>query len=392
MIIRPSREDDTCSWSGAEEGAAAPGHGTLRDAAAEATGPVTVLAPGTDVLTTRVRLPVRSRSRARTAVPWALEDRLADEVENLHFALGSPEGDHWPAAVIAHGVLRDLLGRCEEAGLDVQAVVPEPLALPMPASDAWTVLEEADWITVRMDADQGFSCEPELLAVVAAGEEQPARIEHHRVTAAPAADWPATFTEAVTGAPIHHVDAVAAFSEAGRPRINLLQGPFARNERRRQALRRWALPAGLAAALVLMAGIQAALEYRALGERQAELREQIQTVYARAFPDARETRDPRSQMQSRLRQMRGSGETPESGFPDMLLRAGRVIDERDGARLGALTWRSGALEMELSAGELPELDAIQRSLGDAGLNAELRGVDRQDERVHARLRITEEGA
>ena len=50
---------------------------------------VIVLVPATTVLTTTVDIPIRGGSRLQAALPFALEEHLADDVEDLHFAAGA---------------------------------------------------------------------------------------------------------------------------------------------------------------------------------------------------------------------------------------------------------------------------------------------------------------
>lgn len=392
ILIRPTPQSERCTWlllGSANDHAV--GHGELADAAAAASGrPATVLLPGTEVLLTRVRLPVRSRARARAAIPWALEDRLAEDVEALHFAIGSVNDGEWPVAVVARSCLAALLARCEASGLAVDAVVPEPLALPAPPTDQWQALETADQTIVRIDADIGFACEPDLLAVVAASEDPPQSVHvQHCADAAPG-EWPADFT--LDRAATHADAAVAALTAADPPRLNLLQGAFSRREKRLEQLRAWRLPAALAVALVCVSLVQAGISYVELGQRQAELEARIQAVYRETFPDARATRDPRTQMQSRLRALRGDGGDDGSRFAAMMLAAGEVVSAREGAQMMAAEWRNGTLDVEVRADELAALDAIQRGLGDRGMSTELSGVDRDGERVSARLRVREEAS
>lgn len=389
ILIRPSPQAERCSWrllDGADGGTV--GHGDLAAAAAAAAGrPATVLVPGTETLLTRVRLPVRSRSRARAAIPWALEERLAQDVEELHFALGSVADGEWPVAVVAHAWLADLLARCEAAGLAVDVVVPEPLALPEPMADQWQALETGGQVVVRMDADTGFACETDLLAVVAAAETPPEVVHVQRVADARPAAWPDTFTVGdaipITGDPL------VACTAADPPRLNLLQGVFSRREKNLERLRAWRLPAALAAALVLLSLVEAGISHVELGQRQVELEERVQALYRDTFPDARATQDPRAQMRSRLQALRGGGSGDDSRFTDMMLAAGEVISGRDGARMVAAEWRNGTLDLDVEADQLAELDAIQRGLGDRGMSTELSSVDRDGERVSGRLRVRE---
>jgi len=390
-LIRPL-PDDRWSWhgAGAADGAPVTGSGSLAAAAEQlAAAPVTLLVPGTDLLLTRVRLPVRSRSRARAAVPWALEDRLAEEVEALHFALGAMAADEWPVAVMARERLAAWLADCAAAGLEVQAAIPEPLALPAPVDGRWQVLVEDHCVTVRTGRTTGFACEPELLEVVAGAEEPPEGIDCLQVNAGEGAHWPPALADMVAASTERVTTPFAAFRGVAEAPVNLLQGSFSRTEKRLQMLRQWRLPAGLAAGLLAVGAVQGVLGYMELGQRQAELQQRIQSVFQEAFPEARATRDPRTQMETRLRAMRGEGRS-DSRFGDMLLRAGAVVNAQEGAELTALTWREGMLEVDVEAAALADLDAIQRGLGARGLPAELRSVDRRDDdRVSGRLRVTE---
>ncbi|WP_162937833.1 type II secretion system protein GspL [Indioceanicola profundi] len=54
-------------------------------------GQVVALAPGTEVLLRDVRLPPKGNALA--ALPFALEDELAVDLDRLHFALGAPRAD-----------------------------------------------------------------------------------------------------------------------------------------------------------------------------------------------------------------------------------------------------------------------------------------------------------
>ncbi|MBT8063156.1 MAG: type II secretion system protein GspL, partial [Gammaproteobacteria bacterium] len=119
--------------------------GPLENAAGEGAGlRVVALVPGTECLLTRVRIPGNKRQKLLRAVPYALEDQLSDEVENLHFALGDRDGDgQWPVAVISRAYLESLLETLSGAGLDVQQVIPEVLAIPYNQGD-YSVLVHND--------------------------------------------------------------------------------------------------------------------------------------------------------------------------------------------------------------------------------------------------------
>ena len=177
LIVRlAATEDDDCVWHDPE--GTISDRGPLSAAAETAAGRrVHLLVPGADVLITRVAVPATQRARAQAAIPWALEDRLVDAVESLHFALGRyHDSGEWSVAVVARRTLDAWLKRCAIAGIEPVSARPEPLALPAPATDEWMALEEAGSVIVRTAEDGGFACDPQMLMVVAGAREKPGRI------------------------------------------------------------------------------------------------------------------------------------------------------------------------------------------------------------------------
>lgn len=378
-------EDDDCTWR--DQDGVVSGRGSL-SAAAEAAGGrrVHLLVPGSDVLITRVAVPAAQRARARTAIPWALEDRLVDDVESLHFALGERhDTGEWSVAVVARRTLDAWLERCARAGIQPVSVCPEPLALPAPEAGEWVALEEPGAVIVRTADDGGFACEHGMLALASGAREKPTRI---RRLGAPVADWPPELAPAL-GPPEPVNDPAAVFTGAGG--IELLQGPYSRRERTGRQLRRWRLPAAIGAALLIVVGIHLALEYAGLGAREAQLRERMQAVFQQTFPDVQQVRDPRAQMAARLRSLRGEGDGG-ADFAGLLARAGGVLAESSGTRLSGLTWRGGTLELEIAADDLQALDRVQRGFTEVGLGAQLRGADRGEDGINGRITVTEGGA
>ena len=143
--------------------------GALADVAREASGQrIVVLVSGSDCLLTRVSIPGGSRQKLLRAVPYALEEQLSEEVENLHFAVGSTQEDGaWPVAVIGKSFMDSLTAELSEAGLDVQQVTPEALALPYNGGET-SVLVENDVALVRTGSTSGFAVDSDNLGLLLA--------------------------------------------------------------------------------------------------------------------------------------------------------------------------------------------------------------------------------
>ena len=186
LLRADSLPEDTWRWvrlgpEGTPEGSIS--IGPLAAAAREAAGlRAVVLVPGTECLLTQVQIPGRNRQKLLRAIPYALEDQLSDEVEQLHFAVGEQTPDEqWPVAVISRDYLASLLEMLTQAGLDVVQVIPEILVIPFNAGE-YSVLVSRDIALVRTGVASGFAVDSDNLGVLLAAqpreEDQPAPLVH----------------------------------------------------------------------------------------------------------------------------------------------------------------------------------------------------------------------
>lgn len=394
LYIRP--EDSPASqwrWRVLDDaGNPQPGRGALADAAGLAAGRrVVLLVPGERVLLTRVRVPLRARSRAAAAVPWALEDRLVADVETLHFALGGLDAEgEWSVAAVERAHLEACLHACTEAGLAPHVAVPEPLALPLPEAGGWTALEEGGRVVCRTGPATGFACPLPLLPAVCHSLETPESVDVQR--AGEPVDWPAPIDGSLRiGESL--ADPMQAFAAApDHDAIDLLQGPYSRRERIGRVWRRWRVPAALAAVLLVLLAVNWTVAYRELGQRQQALEAAAEQILRDAVPDVGRVVDPRVQLKNRLDALRGNDGGDETGLLTLLERTGPVLAKRDDVTLTALDWRNRTLDLSIEAEELPVVDRLQRDLQAAGLTVELRGVQREDETVRGEVRVEEPAA
>ncbi|MFP4132172.1 MAG: type II secretion system protein GspL, partial [Thiohalospira sp.] len=213
--------------------------------------PVRVLVPTDELWLARADLPAVSRTRLARAVPYALEDRLVDEVEDLHFALGGRNEAGVACAVVTRARMDAWLEALTRAGIRPRALVPDVLALPEPAEGEWTALAAGPDgpVVVRTGPEDGFTLEAEALAAVLEGAlappgggERPRRLR--------------LWVEGEEAAPElgEAVEVVVEKAREGAPGLlapramgglNLLQGDYSPREDWARRLRRWRLPAAL---------------------------------------------------------------------------------------------------------------------------------------------------
>ncbi len=121
-------------------------------------GPTTVLVPSEDVLTLAVDLPFATRRQREAALPFAVEEAVAEPLAALHCALGmelSPR--RHLAGMVRHARMRSWLAMLATADLDPAVVVPDALTLPVPTAGGWTVRTDDGRALVRTDQGTGFA-------------------------------------------------------------------------------------------------------------------------------------------------------------------------------------------------------------------------------------------
>ena len=249
FVLRLGRQPDRqVGWLVADDDGtrrSPPAAGTLEEASAAVQGrPVIVLVPATEALTMTVDLPIRRGPRLLAALPYALEEQIATDVETMHFAAGDKrESGRRPVAAISRDALDAWLESLSEVGIQPWKVVPENYGLAR-IPGTMSVLIDDDCVMFNDGEDLEFALDGAKPsdALVASGhleersDDAPPEQSGHLIVYCSAADeerlshdWIALRHE------LHSVDinllpdgalprlAVTVASGAG---VNLLQGRY----------------------------------------------------------------------------------------------------------------------------------------------------------------------
>ena len=397
LLLRGNLLDDQrWSWLHLDAAGVARGvihSGSLLDAAAEASGlRVIVLVSGIECLLTSVRVPGRKRKKLLQAVPYALEEQLSDDVEKLHFALGSQlEDGSWQVAITNKHYMESLMVTLGEAGLDVQHVLPEQLAVPLPESGN-SVLIDHDIAVVRDAEHTGYAIDCDNLGVVlAAGKQEDPDVQAvlQLYVEQDAAMPDLGEYQGETRVERYARDPLAVLSQGLDIRtLNLLQGKFSLSGELSRIWHPLRATAALLVAGVLISNAVMAVDYYRLSKESDQLKLQIEKTFKEAFPETRRLVNPRAQMQQKLDQLlqgQGSG----SRFLNLISQAGVVIKDMDGVKITGANYRSGRLDLDLNVGSLQLLDQLKQALAKSGsLSVEIQSATTEsDQRVKSRLRI-----
>jgi general secretion pathway protein L len=379
-----------------EDGRMAAASGDLAEIAGQVDGHrVIVLVPGAEVLLTSVVLPRGNRKRMLEAVPYALEESLAIEVEDQHFALGVAGKEAAQAvAVITRQRLAYWLDLLKNAGIEPAFMTPEVLAIPFQPARR-SILLDGGLALVRSGAQAGFALEVESLPLLltddAAEQERTPDLLLYHGNMGPE---PATLPEEVR-ALVAEEKSIAepllllaeGFDE--KTAINLLQGNYSPVAQWERQWCRWRLPAALVlVVLLLQFGVQIR-EYYRLRAHSSLLSAQIEQVYRQTFPEAKRVVNPRAQMEHHLQSLKSSGDAGGNGFLALMDRTGPSLMAAGNFTLKGMRYRENELDLDFEIKDLRELDNLKDGLAGQGLTVDIRTATARGDRVQARLQIKE---
>jgi len=372
---------------------------------------VIVLIPATGVLTTTIDLPLKSASRIQQALPFALEEFLADDVENLHFAAGARrENGRIPVAVIEHEKLAGLLERLMDAGIQPTELMAENYGLAsIPGTISILLSDEQIIINDGADTElvmQGVGPADALAAIGAIDDN----VETDDESATAPGTMPKhvlVYCEAGTEetyshdfiALRHDFDSVdvkllpdgvlprLAVTVATGTGVNLLQGEFGARTEYGNVLRPWKIAAALLLAFGVLGIAGKAIDYVQLSQREAMLREQFITEYGQIAPGTEDVRDPLAVIAS-LRARTGAGGDQPTVFLRSLEELSRALSDNAGADIQAINYRAGIVDIRLSAPNVGVLDNIRREIDEGGqYEAEIQSAEQDGDKVASRIQI-----
>ena len=380
-----------------------PQSGPLSLAVPRATGRrLCVLVPGADVLLTEPDVPVKAGAKLQQLVPFALEEHLADDIDDLHFAIGRRASDsgRTPVAVVARALLDEWLATLRAAGLEPEFVYTDSDLLPHNPGQSVALLEE-DAVSVRPPGGSPVTLPADALAegleIAQAGADASAGARG-LILYTGAAEWQRHSAQVEAARP--HFDGIKVQLLTGGPlalfaqqlpaaaAINLLQGSYTTTSTRAIGFKAWRVAALLLAGLVALHMVGKATELQVLKKRERQVDASIRDTFHQAMPGEVSALDARHRMEQRLLAARGAG----GGLLPALQALAQARDSAPGTSVQALNFHSGSLEMKLSAPDASSLDRLSQALRSNGWQADLTGGTNQGTGYEGRIQVRANGS
>jgi general secretion pathway protein L len=360
-----------------------PQSGPLGLAAARAPGRrVCLLVGGAEVLLAEPEVPVKAGAKLQQLVPYALEEHLAEDIEDLHFALGkrAAESNRVPVAVVARALLDGWLAELRSAGIEPDAVYADSDLLPQNPGQAVALLE-GDLVSVRPPGGTPVTLPAdalgEALEIARSGAESSGTGARGLILYTGAVEWQQHSAQVEAARP--HFDGIRVQLLAGGPlalfaqqlptasAINLLQGAYAPVSSRGTGFMAWRVAAILLASLVALHLVGKAAELQVLKRHERQVDASIRDTFRSSMHTEASASEARRLMERRMSGARDAGE----GLLPALQALAQARDAAPGTSVQSLNFHGGSLEMRLSAPDASSLDRLNQSLRSSGWHADL---------------------
>ncbi|MDY6946616.1 MAG: type II secretion system protein GspL [Pseudomonadota bacterium] len=381
--------------------------GSLSDAAAQAAGRKTiVLVPGTDVLLAEPVLPLKSGAKLAQVVPFALEEQLAADVEDLHFAVGKRDSrPGTPVAAVALTRMDEWVATLRAAGLSADTMYAETSVLPT-VTGAIAVLIDGKRVYLRRENQPGTAIEVEplieaLQLALGSGDEAREHVtifvseddyDREREMLEELREFTASLQlKLLPDGPLPLLAAnIPASMKSGA--VNLLQGPYAAKTKLNVSFAPWRYAAILAAVFVAAHVGVKSWQYVHYKQVESQLDAQIAETFQQSLPGA-PVPDPlqaRRQIEQVLGQLRGTG--PTSGMLTTLAMLSEAMSQAPNTDIEALSYRNDVTDLRVLTPSVDSLDRIRQVARERGVTAEIQSTNPRDSKVEGRLQFKKAGA
>ncbi len=372
---------------------------------------VIVLLPGQETVMTTASIPVKGISKQLQIAPFALEDVLAEDISQMHFAVGPRRSDgNVPVAAVSLATFEKALKDLEEYGIKPSAVFSELQGCP-DIPGAISVIVETDQAMLRLPSGEFIAIARDMLDAVLAGSletEQPEQSKDKPNAAislmfyldaqvAQDQTWiqktqvnypEAEFRQMADGT----LPQLAAGIQ-GKNVINFLQGAYTPKSDWQRALKPWRVPALLAASLLITVSLVQAISLWRLSSVESDLDAALAVTLRQVFPGNAKISDPRKQLDQLRQSLRGGPSGSSSQFLDTVIALGGILPKLQDTRVEAASYRNQVLELQIKVPDVTTLDRLEREMEESGnFQISIQSANPRDDGVEGRIAIARSGS
>ena len=355
-------------------------------------GRAVFVAPGEDVLLTIANIPSKQHRQIVQAVPYAIEEQLAMDVEDCFFSLGSRNvNDEIQVAVVERSRIRGWLGRLEVLEVEIGFMTSEANLLS--CDSGISVLIEDDRVHIRWSDGTGMTTVRTVLPfalsggatdlpILVSGSESDigaARMQLGELEAS---------GEVLSQHPVNESGFHILCCEFSGTENNLLQGEFKVDEAVSSVQLVWRSVAVLAVIAITLHFATLVGQGWYFDRKSSQYESEANALYASVFPEDRNVRDLRRRWNAHL----GRSESGGNEFISLFAASSRGLPDA-GLTLNNVNFNEsrGDLILQVIGERSEELVEFTQRLTSQDLDAEIGTINQDAGAVRGSIKVSSSG-
>lgn len=376
---------------------------------------IILLVPSADLLITDLVLPAKRGKDRLRALPFALEGKLAADIDDQHFVMAEPpHANHRvTAAVVSRQQMNAWLGRAHQKQLEPTWMVPDGLALPWSAGD-WSLLVCADEVLVRHAHEQCFTVSTDdfitllnwklkelTTAVGSTGKDRAnSTMKAERLSGALRVWRSAELDLPDCGSMESHFDGglidegcvangadflaasldqqLATDSAPGQPLtppLNLLTGDFQPHRTTGSSPLWWWSSAVICLATLGLLIVFTLRDIHTSEQLAQTARAAAESEFQQSFPQVQRIVDLRAQAQQQLERLTGHAQPPQgSQFATLFPPVAELLGEHPQLSLDKLSFSDNQLELSLTSNSVSRFESYRTAVQQRGFSADIQSI------------------
>jgi general secretion pathway protein L len=350
----------------------------------------------------QLQLPTQNLQKLLKAVPYAIEEFIADDVENFHFVVAKTNNST-SVVGINKNTLKNIIQVLHDAGITPEKIIPDALCLAADEGKQWACLNYKNDSYLQTGVRNGLIISHDILPYIVSSklhdekQDRPEKIllfsEQNESTSFDQLKEKGIDDDAgielVNIVYNSHPLVVFCGNYKQAMPLNLLQYDFKPKRKTSGYWQHWKLAASLAAVwLVLHLGLTA-FQHSQLKDANIITKAKIEKIYKQSFPQSRKIVNPRVQMEQKLDELKGTAGSSNKGLLFLLAESfGTLSHDKDNITLQSLTYRNNRVDIGLEGSNLQAVETLNKNLNNnKKIKSEITSSSSEKDKVKGNLRL-----
>ena len=325
----------------------------------------------------QLQLPTQNMQKMLKAVPYAIEEFIAEDIENVHFVIAKNKHNDLMAVVgIDRATLQNIIQKFQQASITIEKIIPDVLCLAANGQQ-WVCLNYLDMTYLQTDRLNGMAVSLDLLPYIISSKLQDeTQNPPEKILLFTEQENTGTFDQLQleslnNGENIEKINIVynkhplVVFCGHYKQvlSLNLLQHEFKIKRKSSGLWQHWRLAASLAAIWLVLNLAVTGFKYTQIKNENNITKAKIEKTYKTAFPKSRKIINPRVQMEQKLKELKSGAGSNDNGLVFLLAESfGTLSSDKKNITLQSLMFRNNRMDIGLDGNNLQAIENLNKNL------------------------------